>query len=122
MMVITHAALVELSEEANRIAVSAVEISEQANQAVLDSTDSLAAQATQVSNQRVNLDAMESFSDKQAGAQTVIQNEDVWLANDPASIRHVLEIVNLARLTDAAQQMKRRRIAEIIDALLKAVE
>jgi hypothetical protein len=122
LMLVTHAGLVELAEEANQTVTDSVAIAEDASQAVLDSTDSLAAQATLVSSQRVSMDAMENFADRQAGAQTVIQNQDVWLANDAASIRHVLEIVNLSKIIEAARPMKRSRIAEIIDALLKAVE
>ncbi len=107
MMVITHAALIELSEEANQIAVSAVEASEQ---------------ATQVSDQRANMTAMEKFADKQADAQQIAQTQDVLFSKDDVSIRHVLEIVDLMELTRAARPMKRHRVAEIIDALLKAVE
>lgn len=99
-----------------------IEAGEQASQNLLNIEDTINAQATQISNQRANMEAMERFADAQSGAATVAQNQDVWFANDAPSIGHVLTIANLGKVTEAAKKMKLSRVAEIIDALLSATE
>lgn len=122
LLVIRHAALVELSDQANEIATASVEMSEQASQAVIDSSDSVNASATLVSNQAVSMTRMEKFADGQTDAQQVVQTADVLFSDDVVSILHVLRIMKRPRITEAARQMKRSEVADIIDALLQAVE
>lgn len=109
LMLITHAGLMDAAE--------------QANQTMMNLADTIDAQATLISNQRASMDAMENFADQQAGAQTVAQNQDVWFADDAPSIAHVLNIANLARVTEAGKKhMTVIRVYEIIDALLSVVD
>ena len=125
-----HAALVEHQTEVSEFARESTEahaaLSDQAeelDQIVTDSNDSLSAEADLISSQRVNMDRVEVFADRQAGAATVAQNvRKVHMVYDEISIRQVLDDVDLPALTGAAVKMSLIRISEIIDALMDATE
>lgn len=102
-MVLAHAALADLGEIVS--------------QALANSTDLTMAQEHLVSDQRASMREFERLADQTAGARTVIQNLDVWLQNDAPSIRHILEIVDLVKLTEAARQLPIARREALIQAL-----
>lgn len=109
LLVLTHARMLNAEELTDQV--------------VADSADIIDAQADQISNQRANMEQMEQFTDVQSGAQTVAQNLDVWFADDAPSIGHVLNIVNLVKVTEAGKKhMKLVRVYELIDALLSVTE
>lgn len=80
---------------------------------------SIDAQAALISTQRVDMDAMEEFADKQAGARTIVQNfEAVFIRNDPDTILHILKVMDLKALNGAARKLEPIRRAKILDAIL----
>ena len=113
---------VKLSEQAIQAAVDSADLAEGASQAVMDSTDEIDAHADLITAQAGHRKQMVKFADHQDDARQMAQSQEVLLADDPASIQHVLEIVKLPKLTIAARSMKKSRIAEVVDALLKATE
>ena len=112
----------ELSRQATQAAAESVEQAEGASQAVMDSGDEIEAQADLMVTQKGHRKQMVTFADKQADSQQILQTTDVLFADDPVSIQHVLEIMNLPKVTIAARSMRKHRIAELVDALLKATE
>jgi hypothetical protein len=99
-----------------------IDTAEQASQNVINIEDTISAQADLISNQRADMDAMEALADTQAGGRTVVDNQIVYVRDHVPTIRQILEEVNLQRLNEAAREVKRSRIAAIIDALLSAVD
>lgn len=108
LLLIVHAGLAEMSE--------------QLNQAITDSADVIDAQATLISGQHSDMRQIEEFSDRLASSRTIVENIWIYFAEDVPSIKGGLEIVNLHKLTQAAKGMKLSRVADVIDALLKATE
>ena len=136
LMQVRHAHLIEVLNEAGQAVVDSAELSRQAaqavadlvdlaegaSQAVMDSGDEIDAHADLITTQKGHRKQMVKFADKQADSQQILQTTDVLFADDPVSIQHVLEIANLDKVTIAARSMKKKRIAGLVDALLKATE
>ena len=115
LMLLQHVALLERASQAS-------DISEGANQDVLNSSDQIEAQADLITSQYIHERQMIAFADKQDDARQIAQTQDVLFAGDPISIKHVLLLPSKFKLTEAARLMKPYEIADIIDALLKAVD
>ena len=112
----------ELSRQATQAASDSVDLAEGASQAVMDSGDEIDAHSDLIITQKIHRKQMVKFAGKQADAQQIAQTTDVLFSGDPVSIQHVLEIMNLPKVTIAARSMRKHRIAELVDALLKATE
>ena len=115
LMLLRHTALIERASQASDLA-------EGASQDVLDSGDQIEAQADLITSQHVHEKQMVAFADKQDDARQIAQTQDVLFAGDPISIKHVLLLPSKFKITEAARLMKPYEIADIIDALLKAVD
>ena len=111
---------VDLAQQASQAVTDSVERAEGASQAVLTSTDLIDTQADLIASQKGHKRRMVKFADKQADAQQIAKTTDVLFSGDPLSIRHVFEIIDLARTTEAATPMDEGRVFDIIDALMRA--
>lgn len=113
----------QASQLANTEAAAAVERSEVTNQALLSAEDVLNTHADYLTTLRINMNALEEFTDQQGGARMWVANfVTAYVSNHAPTMAEVLDGLNLDRLQTAAKDfMKVERVLALIGALLAAL-